>query len=56
MVEEGCIDGDDNNDTDIFYETIEAPNDSDYREPWPQHLKLAISHPLMSQTTRASQF
>jgi hypothetical protein len=33
MVEEGCIDGDDNNDTDIFDETIEAPNDSDYREP-----------------------
>ncbi len=55
MVEEGCIDDDDNNDTDILDETIEAPNDSDYCEPGPQHLKIAISHPLMSQITRASQ-
>jgi hypothetical protein len=53
-VEEGCNDDDDNNDIDILDETIEAPNDSDYHELWPQHPKLAISHPPRSQITRAS--
>jgi hypothetical protein len=31
-VEEGCNNDDDDNDTNIFDETIEAPNDSDYHE------------------------
>jgi hypothetical protein len=31
-VEEGCNDDDDNNDTNILDETIEAPNDNDYHE------------------------
>jgi len=32
-VEEGCNDDDDDNDTNILDEAIEAPNDNDYHEP-----------------------
>jgi len=32
-VEEGCNDDDDDNDTNIPNEAIEAPNDNDYHEP-----------------------
>jgi hypothetical protein len=32
-VEEGCNNDDDNNDTHILDETMEAPNDNDYHEP-----------------------
>ncbi len=55
-VEEGCNDDDDDdNDTNIFDEAIEAPNDSDYHEPQPQNPNLAISHPPKSQIIRISQ-
>jgi len=48
-------DDDDDNDINILDEAIEAPNDSDYHEPWPQHLNFAINHPPRSWITKASQ-
>jgi len=54
-VEEGCNDDDDANDTNIHDEAIEAPNDNDYHEPWPQHPNPAISHLPRSRITKASQ-
>jgi hypothetical protein len=54
-VEERCNDDDDDNDTDIFYETIETPTKSDYHEPRPQHPTLFINHPPRSQIIRVSQ-
>jgi hypothetical protein len=42
------------NDTDIPNEAIEAPNDSDYHEPRPQHPNPTISHPPRSGITRVS--
>ncbi len=47
-VEEGCNDDDDDNDTNIPNEVIEAPNDSDYHEPQPQHPNSTINHPPRS--------
>jgi hypothetical protein len=54
-VEEGCNNDDDDFDTNILDEAIEAPNDSDYHEPQPQHPNSTISHLPRSQITRASQ-
>jgi hypothetical protein len=54
-VEEGHNDDDEDNDTDILDETIEAPNDNDFHEPPPQHPNSTISHPPRSQITRGSQ-
>jgi hypothetical protein len=54
-LEEGCNNDDDDDDIDIPDETIEAPNDSDYHEPQPQHPNSTISHPPKSRITRASQ-
>jgi hypothetical protein len=51
---EKCNNDDDDNDIEIFYEAIEAPNYSDYNEPQPQHLKSIINHPFRSRITRAS--
>jgi hypothetical protein len=51
---EGCNDDDDDNDTDILDEAIEAPNDSDYHELWPRHPNLTINHPPRSWIKRAS--
>jgi hypothetical protein len=52
---EGCNDDDDDNDTNILDDqAIEAPNDSDYHEPRPQHQNSTISHPPRSQITRVS--
>ncbi len=53
-VEEGCNDDDDDNDTNIIDEVIEAPNDNDYHEPRPQNPNHAISHPFKSRITRVS--
>jgi hypothetical protein len=49
---EGCNDNDDDNENDILDEAIEAPNDSDYHEPLPQHPNPTISHPFRSRITR----
>jgi len=45
-VEEGHNDDDDDddNDIDIPHEAIEAPNDSEYHEPRPQHPNSTINH------------
>ncbi len=48
-------DDDDDDDINIIDEAIEAPNDSRYHEPQPQHLNSTISHPPRSQITKASQ-
>jgi hypothetical protein len=53
-VKEGCND-DDDDDTNISDESIEAPNDNDYHEPRPQNPNLAISHPPKSRIIRVSQ-
>jgi hypothetical protein len=45
---EGHNDDDDDNDTNILDELIEAPNDSDYHESQPQNSNPTISHPLKS--------
>jgi hypothetical protein len=47
-------DDDDDNDIDILDEAIEAPNDSGYRKPQPQHPNSTISHPLRSRIVRGS--
>ncbi len=54
-VEQGPNNDDDDNDINILDEILEAPNDSYYLEPWPQHPNYTISHPPRSQITRASQ-
>ncbi len=52
--EEGRNDDDDDNDTNIHDEAIEALNDNDYHEPRPQHPNSTINHPPRSQITKAS--
>jgi len=47
-MKEGCNDDDDDNDTNIPDESIEAPNDSDYHEPRPQHPNSTINHLVKS--------
>jgi hypothetical protein len=54
-VEEGCNNDNNDNDTNIFYEVIEAPNASDYHEPQPQNPNQAIGHPIRSWITKVSQ-
>jgi hypothetical protein len=54
-VEEGCNNDNDDNDINIPDEVIEAPNDSDYHEPQPQHPNPTISHLPRSQIIRVSQ-
>jgi len=47
-MKEGCNDDDDDNDTNIPDQAIEAPNDSDYHEPRPQHPNSTINHLVKS--------
>jgi hypothetical protein len=45
---------DDENDTNIHDEAIEAPNDNDYREPQPHNIILVIGHHSKSRITKVS--